>query len=92
MADIQRNRSHIPPLRHATEYGTREGHPTEVNEVSPVKRLDGKVVREGASPFAGGTDYDVCAGRWKRCNGEEGGKGICNVKVGVIPATSTLLA
>jgi len=92
MADLQRTRSDVPPPRHATEYGAREGQWVEANELPTVKRLDGEVVRIGKHPFVGRTHCDVWAGWWKKCGRVEGGREeTYDEKVGLNPTTSILL-
>ena len=91
MADIRRTRFDALPPRNTTEYGTREGQSVEANEVSLVKNLNGKIVREGKFPVAVGTHGDVWQGRWKRCDREKGGKRTHDEKVGPSLTTSTQL-
>ena len=75
-ADIQKVRFNEPPLRRITEQKTRDNQPVEANEVPPIRRLDGEVVREGDIAFAGGMHFEVWIGRWEKGGRKEGGEGV----------------
>lgn len=81
MADIQKVRfaEQLPPR--PAKRGTPESQPVEVEEVSPVNRLDGQIERQGGIPFAGGTYYEVWEGLWKKGGGEVGGGKVEKVSV-----------
>lgn len=91
MPGTQRTRFDVRPPHPATGYGTRQSQSAKADEVPLVGPLDGEVVREGKVPTASGTHADVWEGRWKRSDGEKGGKGIHDEMVGLSLTTSTLL-
>jgi len=76
MVDVQKVRFNEPLLRPAAKRGTRDSQSINANELPPVKRLDGEVVRTMEIPFSEGTHYDLWAGQWEKGAGEVGGVGI----------------
>lgn len=66
--------------------------PVEISEPPPVKRLDGKVTRNGELAFARGTYCDVWVGLWDKGGREEvGSEKVDPEKVSLSFTTSTLL-
>ena len=90
MVDIRKVRLN-EPLSCPTAKREAESQPTEANEVSPIKVLDGEVERLGEIPFTEGTRYQVWVGQWrkegtKKAAGEEvGGEKADVEKVGLNP-------
>ena len=81
MADVQKVRFDEPLLRPTAKRGTRDSQLIDPNELPPVKRVDGEVVRTGDIPFSGGMHYDLWAGQWKKGAGEVGGVGVEKVSL-----------
>ena len=92
MSGVQRVQSTVPPPRHVSKPRTQESQLVEVNEVPPVKRLNGEVTRQQELTSAGGTNCDVWLGRWKKCRRGWGGREeVYEEKVCSSLITSTLL-
>jgi hypothetical protein len=70
VADIQDQES---LSRKTAERETPESRSVEVNEPSPVKRLDGEVTRLGDFPFAEGNYCEVWIGLWEKVGSKEVG-------------------
>jgi len=81
MADVPKVRFNEPLLRPTAKRGTRDSQSTNANELPPVKRLDGGVVKTGNIPFSGETHYELWTGEWKKGAGEVGGVGVEKVSL-----------
>ena len=65
-----------------------ESQLVEADELPPVTRLDGKVLKKGELAFAGGTYFEVWVGSWDK----RGGEGVGGFeKVGLSLIASSLL-
>jgi len=65
---------------------------TEVeHDPPPVKRLDGKITREGELAFGGGTHCEVWVGLWEKGGKESGREKVDPEKVSLGLTTSALL-
>jgi len=63
---MDRSQLDVPLSRHVTERRTLED---QIDDVPPVKRLDGEVTKRGVLPFAGGLHSEFWLGEWKKGGG-----------------------
>jgi len=78
----------VPSPRRVAEPGTRE---TQIDEVPPIKLLDGEVTVRGELAFAGGTHCELWRGQWKKGGGiEETGETVGSSLTTLILADLTL--
>jgi len=82
---------HKPPQRPTQVEDTQKSPLDESSDPPPVKRLDGKITREGELPFGGGTHCEVWVGLWDKGGKQSGREKVDPEKVSLGFTTSALL-